>query len=46
VRESSSGGHIGYHGPNNGVWEGVQPFDSQWNWYICEVGAGTWAPPR
>ena len=41
VRESSSGGHIGYHGPNNGVWQGVQPFDSQWTWYICEVSAGS-----
>ena len=40
ARESSSGGHIGYHGPNSGVWQGIQPFESQWTWYICEVRAG------
>ncbi len=40
IAESSSGGHIGYHGPNSGVWQGIQPYESQWTWYLCEVGNG------
>ena len=40
LQESSSGGHVGYYGPNTGVWEGIRPYDSQWTWYICEVAGG------
>jgi len=41
LQESSSGGHIGYYGPNTGVWAGIRPYDSQWTWYICETPGGT-----
>ena len=40
LQESSSGGHIGYYGPNTGVWQGIRAYESQWTWYICETGGG------
>jgi len=40
VRDCSSGGHVEYQGPNYGVWQGMQAFESQWTWYICDLGAG------
>ena len=40
LQESSSGGHVGYYGPNNGVWEGIRPYDCQWTWHLCDIGEG------
>jgi hypothetical protein len=41
----SSAGHIGYAGGTHGFnpksyWAGLIPYESQWTWYICPLGAG------
>lgn len=41
LRESSSAGHIGYYMPTpNSPWKDVMPYESEWTWYIAEVGPG------
>ncbi len=40
-----SAGHIGYAGETHGFnpksyWAGLIPYESEWTWYICPLGAG------
>ena len=42
LEKTSSAGHIGYYLPAEyTAWEKVRSYESEWTWYICEVGSGT-----
>lgn len=41
VEESHSAGHVGYFvASKSNAWKDMLPHESQWRWYLCEVGAG------
>jgi hypothetical protein len=41
-QESSSAGHVGFNGGGpESAWRGLQPYLSNWTWYICELESGS-----